>query len=209
MRSPTPRTLLLAIALGAVLLAPLALAANSSDNSSMDRMGRTEASITGHYTGLLVDPDPVFPRRLSHQIKIDLDRLTPLEELERMIGILDREGQDALESELWNQKVGTVQIDSDLAHPIAAAFLIEGDRGMGHLVLVVDRPMSIGEVFNASRSTKYPFSVIEIDLEEDGNASGELMVAAQMSYADGTLTIENLAFQPVRILDVDRTPNPS
>lgn len=209
MFSKLHRTAFLATALAAALLVPAALAANGSDDAddrAKTETAATEAEVTGRYTGVLVDPATTFPRELTHHLEVNLERLTPASELERMVEILERGGQDALDHELWNKEVGTIQIDNDLAHPIAAAFLMDGQHGVGHLVLVVDRPMSIGEVFTASRSTNYPFSVIEIDLEEGGEAtSGEMMVAAQMRYAADTLQIENLAFQPLRILNVDHT----
>lgn len=215
MLSTLRRATLVAVALTALLAAPAALA-QTGDTASTARTptetasaAATEEAITGRYTGVLVDPATTFPRDLAHHLEIDLERLTPRAELERMVAALEERGQDALDSELWNQEVGTVQIDNDLAHPIAAAFLMDGQRGIGHLVLVIDRPISIGEVFTSSRSMDYPFSVIEIDLENlEGGAeatSGEMMVAAQMDYVAGTLRIENLAFQPLRILSIEHT----
>lgn len=215
MLSTLRRSTLLAAALTALLAAPAALA-QTGDTASTARTPTetasaavTEDAITGRYTGVLVDPATTFPRDLAHHLEIELDRLTPSAELEKMVAVLEERGQDALDSELWNKKVGTVQIDNGLAHPIAAAFLMDGQHGIGHLVLVVDRPIAIGEVFTSSRSMDYPFSVIEIDLEDVENGaeatSGEMMVAAQMDFVANTLRIENLAFQPLRILSIEHT----
>lgn len=207
MCSPNPRPSLLAL-LAAMLLAGTALAGDRGDDkrTMTDDEVVTESELTGTYTGILVDPATVFPRDLTHFFTVRLERLTPQSDLEQMVELLREEGQDALEDELWKREVGTIQIDQSLAYPIAAAVRFNGDHDMGHLVLVINRPMSIGEVFNATRSTDYPFSIIEIDLAQDGPTSGEMLVAAQMRFTGDDLVVRNLAFQPVRLLNVEHEP---
>jgi hypothetical protein len=71
--------------------------------------------------------------------------------------------------EQWNQEVGTVRIDDGFVHPIAAASLVGGDRGLGRPALPIARPISIREILSASRSTDFSGSVVALDLENDGN----------------------------------------
>lgn len=194
--------------LAALLVAGTAVAGDQGTNEGTmtEEPVVTASALTGTYTGVLVDPDVVFPRDLTHLFTVKLDRLTPPGELEQMVELLREKGQKALEAELWEKEVGRIQIDQSLGYPIAAAVHFTGDRDMGHLVLVIDRPMSIGEVFHATRSTEYPFSIIAIDLGQDGSMSGEMMVAAQMRFDGDDLVVRDLAFQPVRLLNVDHEP---
>jgi len=192
------------VAAAAAALLLIALAAAAATPQAPAAEEALAAEMTGKYTGILVDTHAVYPRELAQRLTVRLDRLTTEAEADRMAEILRDRGHDALEDELWKKDVGRIQIDQGLGYPIAAALAFE-EEGMDRLVLVITRPISIGEIFSASRSADYPFSVVALDLGEDGEGSGELVVAAQLHFGDdGRLLVDEYGAVPLRILNVDR-----
>lgn len=164
-----------------------------------------EAALTGRYSGILMDVGNVLPRTGAERLTVWVDRLTSPEELQSFADAPASARQDALRDALAGLEVGRVRVGHGASYPVSAALAHQGDGGMWHLVLVIARPINIGEVFGGTRSLDYPFSVIELDLPDDGEGSGELNVAARVSFsAAGQVSVEDLAVQPVRILGVDR-----
>ena len=163
------------------------------------------ADLTGQYRATLMDVGNVLPRTNAERLTIWVDRLTPEDEVARLADLQQGTRQEALREELFDHEVGRLRVGQGLSYPIAAALAFEGRDGLRHLVLVIARPISFGEIFTASRSIDYPFSVIELDLGEDGGGSGELNVAARFSLtADRRVVVDDLAVRPLRILDVER-----
>lgn len=163
------------------------------------------AAMAGRYRAILMDVGNVLPRTNAERLNIWVDRLTPEDEVERLAALPQGARQEALRDELFDREVGRVQLGQGLSYPIAAALAFEGRDELRHLVLIIARPISFGEFFAGSRSLDYPFSVIELDLDAAGEGSGELNVAARVSLnAAGRVLVEDLAVQPLRILDVER-----
>lgn len=152
-----------------------------------------------------MDVGNVLPRTSAERLTLRVERLTSDEEIESLAALQQDARQEALRQALVDREVGRVQVGQGLSYPIAAALAFDGRDGLRHLVLVIARPISFGEIFAASRSVDYPFSVVELDLDEAGAGSGELNVAARISLAaDGRVVVDDLAVLPLRILDVER-----
>lgn len=158
----------------------------------------------GTYTGRLVNLTPIFPRHSTTTLTLRLKRLTTAEEAQKMADVLRRKGEVALQDELWKQEAGSLQIDGHVGLPVAAALWSEDEAG-GHLVLVINRPISLREFWNMSRSKDYPFTIVELDLASDGHGSGEMVAAAKIDITkDSTVQIESLGVIPLRILRLQR-----
>ena len=199
-----PAALAAAAAVATLLLMP-AVAGAQAPTAAAAAEEPAAAEMTGRYDGILVDVQAIYPRELAERVTVRVESLTSDAEADRMAEILRDRGNDALEDELWKKDVGRIQIGQGLGYPIAAALAFEGAEGMDHLVLVITRPISVGEIFAASRSADYPFSVVSLDLDEDGEGSGELVPAARLHFgSDGRLIVDDYGFQPLRILRVER-----
>jgi hypothetical protein len=160
-----------------------------------------DAALTGRYSGVLMDLGNVLPRTGAERLTVWLEDLTPREELAELADA----SQERLRNALAEREVGRVRFGQGTSHPIAVALAADGDEGLRHLVLVVARPLTLREIFGASLTADYPFSVIELDVDGRGEGSGELNVAARISFTDGgRVVIDELAIQPVRILGVER-----
>lgn len=162
----------------------------------------SQAVPLGTYQATMVNLDTVFPRNTVDRITIRLDRLTPPEEAARLKEQLRTKGQAALEAKLWDRQVGTVQVQGQIAVPIAAAKDFAAD-GLHRLILIVPRDIGFRELWRNSRSSDYPFTVVELDVDDQGRGSGEILPAARLSVReDGRVEFDNFAFQSLRVLNV-------
>ena len=76
-----------------------------------------------------------------------------------------------------------------------------------HIYAVADRPLQFLESFYSTRSTDYPFGILELDLTQRENGKekgvGTLIYAAKIRVLDSEkVDIENLTFAPIKLLGV-------
>jgi len=75
-----------------------------------------------------------------------------------------------------------------------------------HIYAVADRPLSFLESYFNTRSTDYPFGILELDLKGEGGkekGEGTLIYAAKIRVIGGEkVDIENFTFAPIKLLGV-------
>lgn len=76
-----------------------------------------------------------------------------------------------------------------------------------HIYAVADRPIGFLEAYFSTRSTDYPFGILELDLKAGDNerekGEGTLIYAAKIRVIDGEkVEIENVTFAPIRLLGI-------
>ena len=75
--------------------------------------------------------------------------------------------------------------------------------------MVTDRPISFGEAYNSTRSTTYPFGIVVLDVDKDGNGSGTLAPICKIKFnKSGQLEIENYGQKPLRLTNVHSEKQP-
>ena len=158
------------------------------------------------YIGALVQTNlgPHLGRFGDGWIHVRIKRYTDADETSHFAAILHKSGPQGLRSFLGGPErvVGTVQIGSRLAQPIAAAWKTRSGNGE-HLVLVVPRDISIREVFGNRLTTDYPYTIVELDLQPDGRGTGDLLATARLTPGrEGGLEYQDLRPLPIRILNV-------
>jgi hypothetical protein len=75
----------------------------------------------------------------------------------------------------------------------------------GHrLVIALDRYMSFLEIRNQPRTVDYPFTLIEIHLNKDGEGQGKLAYATKISFdkKKNAVELENYSSEPIRLTTV-------
>ncbi|MEO8277216.1 MAG: hypothetical protein ABI639_13465 [Thermoanaerobaculia bacterium] len=159
------------------------------------------------YSGNLLPNTGSFPRTGSQRIKVVINEFTSADETDRLVGLLKSKGHRALETALSKLEVGRIQIGDKLSYPVASAHVFEDQElQTRHLVLIVSRPISFGEIVRGSRSKEYPYTLVELEVDGAGIGSGEMLAAAKIQLEkDGKVDIENLEAQPRRILKVTRS----
>ena len=153
------------------------------------------------FTANLVAPAGSFSRTGTAPVAIHIDHYSEDAQVDRLAGILQQKGPNALRDALWDQEVGYIRIGGGLGYPIAAAR--SHDENGGRVIrLMIDRPISPREVINNSRTVDYPFAYVEIKLDAKGQGTGEFYQAAKVSLKGDTLTVENYSPQPLKLLGV-------
>ena len=151
------------------------------------------------FTGSLVNT--VAGARFSQPFILSVDHYTGDAEVQHLTGLLAEKGPYSLRDELWKHSVGYLQIGGRLGVPVAA--VLSQDTATGRkLTVVLNRPLSAFEVQYYARSSMYPFSVLELDLDQNGAGQGTLIGAARMRMRGNTLEIQSLGVQPLRLLAV-------
>lgn len=152
------------------------------------------------YVGVVVGPRERLPRTFSSLLTVRIERFTTEQESEKIAAMLAKNQFEALRTWPKDGPIGTLQLGDRLPDPIAAAWSYDDEHGR-HIVVVVPRTLSIREIFQGRRSVQYPYTVAQLDLEEDGHGSGELVAAARLRLGeDGGIEYNPLGVIPLRIL---------
>lgn len=152
-------------------------------------------------TGTLAVPPGTPGRATTVPVSIYIYDYSTPEEVARLGGVLANKGGEALRRELWDLEKGWLRIGDSLGYPIAIA-RSETTDGKRHIVLLADRPIQFFESWNNSRSVEYPFSFVDIQVNQDGTGEGQLIPAAKVRLLSNTITVESYAFQPSKLLGV-------
>jgi hypothetical protein len=191
----TPRKSLLIPALVLAAAAGTAIAAGTASAAA-------SAAASAHpdqFTGSLVNT--VAGARFSQPFILSVDHYTGDAEVQHLTGLLAEKGPYSLRDELWKHSAGYLRIGGRLGVPVAA--VLSQDTATGRkLTVVLNRPLSAFEVQYYARSSMYPFSVLELDLDQNGAGQGTLIGAARMRMRGNTLEIQSLGVQPLRLLAV-------
>ena len=72
-----------------------------------------------------------------------------------------------------------------------------------HIVMVTNRPMAFGEVYNQTRSTDYQFGIVVLDVDKNGKGTGQLAPVCKIKFnKKNELEIENYGQKPFRLTNV-------
>ncbi len=197
MRTACKSLLIPALVLAAA--AGTAIAAGTATPAAASAASTGSLAHPDQFTGSLVNT--VAGARFSQPFILSVDHYTGDAEVQHLTGLLAEKGPYSLRDELWKHSVGYLQIGGRLGVPVAA--VLSQDTATGRkLTVVLNRPLSAFEVQYYARSSMYPFSVLELDLDQNGVGQGTLIGAARMRMRGNTLEIQSLGVQPLRLLAV-------
>src|SRR5689334_13242620 len=118
----------------------------------------TAAFATIQFTGNLVAPAGTARHATTAPVVIHIDHYTEDAQVQRLQGILQNKGTNALRDALWDQEAGYIRIGGGLGYPIAAARSHPTPDGGTIVRLMIDRPIAQWEVINNLRTVDYPFA---------------------------------------------------
>jgi hypothetical protein len=163
-----------------------------------------QSSPPEEFTAVLTNISNVGATGLT-PVNFSITRWTPDEDHEKLLSTLRDKGQDAFLRELTKQKtVGWIATPTSLRYDFYYARARPGDGGGRRIMLITDRPMQIWERTSGSRSRDYPFTVIELRLDEEGRGEGTLAQMVQLRLLGNILGIENLATGPMKLGEVKK-----
>src|SRR5690349_12818895 len=180
---------LLPLAIGALVIATCSLVAVAQAKTGKDV-----------YRGNLF----YFPggRNVTTDFTLTITSYTPESEVRRLQDLLSREGQDDFQKVIGKEKRGTIQIGTGLGLDLNAVWVTQTSEGR-KLSALAERWLGFGELRRGARSTDYPFTYIELWIQEDGGIEGTLFPAARVRARGGnTLEVENFGIYPARLTNV-------
>jgi len=155
-----------------------------------------------HFSAIAVNTGTEGPSGAT-PVDITINRWTTDAERDRLVSLFKEKGAKGLLSALQDTKpVGTISTPGNIGYDLRYARELAGEDGGRRIVLATDRPIGFWESSNSPRSLDYPFLLIEMRVNKDGEGEGKLSMATKLTLNDNVLVIENYANQPVMLNEV-------
>lgn len=134
-----------------------------------------------------------------------IDSYTPDNEVMGITRTLKDGGQDALMKSIGSQKRGTIQVGTGLGQDLNAIWVSVGEEGERRITALSRRWIGVFEARRGTRSVDYPYTYIELFVDENGKGDGGLIPAAKVrTIGDKTIEVENFGIYPARLTNVKR-----
>jgi hypothetical protein len=140
-------------------------------------------------------------------VDITVERWSTPAERDKLMSVLLTEGPDKMLDVLQDMRhVGYFNTPGNLRWDLRFAWKTPQPDGGERVVLASDRRISFREAFRQTRSLDYPFTVIELRLNKDGEGEGMMSLATKIipDKEANTVTLENWGTQPVTLKLVRR-----
>ncbi len=157
------------------------------------------------FTALAVNMNGV--RTGTAQIEIAVTRWSTDAERDRLINTLLDKGQNKLLDVLQDMpRVGFIRQTTSIGWDLHYARHTPLPDGGERVVVATDRPVSGFETFNQTRTLDYPFTIVQLTVNSNGEGEGKMSYATKLT-ADKetkTVTVENWGEQPILLQAVKR-----
>jgi hypothetical protein len=143
----------------------------------------------------------------SGPIEIAVDRWSSDADRDKLMGAMLKSGPDKLLDTLQDMpRMGYFRVPGQLGIDIHFARKVPLPDGGERIVMVTDRRIGFWEAANRPRTIDYPFTVIELRLNRDGEGEGKMSVATKIiaETSQNIITLENYDTQPVMLKNVRR-----
>jgi hypothetical protein len=181
-----------------ILAALFTSAAPLTIGASAQTMGSPE-----HYSASAVN----INNGRAGNIDITVDRWSTDKQRDALMAVMVEKGPNKLLDALQGlPRVGHFGAPGHLSWDIHFARKMALPDGGERVVLVTDRRISFWESANQPRSIDYPFTVIDIRLNADGDGEGKMSLATKVIYDkdQNMISLENYQLQPVLLTNVKR-----
>jgi len=126
-------------------------------------------------------------------IDIRINRYSTDEEIKEFADILVEGGQRRLREALEKEDVGQLSATGNVGVPIAIARkFTQGEKTIIRVVTV--RTLSFVELRYSGRSVDYPFTILQLEVDQEGKGTGTAIGAASIKFnkEENTYVIESL-----------------
>jgi hypothetical protein len=164
---------------------------------------------TETYTGTVISYGTgLNTRTTTSTFTLNIDSLTPDDQAQRFLGLLQEGGQNVLLRELSKENRGNFSVGARLGRRLNAIRENIEDRKK-RIFIVFERWMEFGEIRGGYRSIDYPFGVIELYIDpRTGKGEGTYIAAAKIRWTQDKksgqyqVEIENFATFPAKLVGV-------
>ena len=146
-------------------------------------------------------------RGAAGPIDIAVNRWSTDKDRDRLMSVLMTKGPEKLLDVLQDMpRVGYIKTPDSIGWDLHFARKVPMPDGGERVVLLTDRRIGFWEAANRPRTIDYPFTVIELRLNRDGEGEGKMSVATKIvpDKENKIVTLENYDIQPVMLTNVKR-----
>jgi hypothetical protein len=155
------------------------------------------------FTGTVIGMGP-GGNVVSRGFTLTIEGYTSNEEARKFARILKSRGEDGLLKAIAKQKKGSFALDGQLSHDINTVRVHQTPTGRTYTI-VFERWLSFFEARYGTRSQDYPFTYIELYVDETKGMGGTLLPAAKIRFnKQNAIEIENFGIYPARLAGVKR-----
>jgi hypothetical protein len=173
-------------------------------SDAVAQVGTTGGNAREEFTAIAIGGGGPLTSPVATNLEIVIERWTTDPERQRLLEALKQGQRAALEVLRDFPRVGYVRTPGSLSWDLQYAHQRPGEDGGRRLFLGTDRPMSFAEEVTRPRTYEYPFSFIDLRLDDDGEGSGTLSRATRVTASDDGrfIQLENYEVQPVQLNNV-------
>jgi hypothetical protein len=141
-------------------------------------------------------------------VEITVDRWSSAAERERLVTALREKGSDELLKQLQDTRpVGRIRTPDSLGYDLHYAWQQPNEDGGRTVVIATDRPIGFWEATQRPRSYDYPFTVIQMKLDREGNGTGTMSYATRIvAHENNVIELEDFASQPIMLNNIKAQP---
>lgn len=158
-----------AIVISILVIAAFILPAAAEEGETQEQYAATIMAVGGVASGS------------TAPIDIWIDKFSTNEEAVALATLLAEKGHDALRIAMEKLDAGRISVDHEGIIPIAVARSLTGENGRV-IRLFIARNIMFLEHFRLSRSRDYPFTIIELQVDEKGQGQGAAIAAAKIRF---------------------------
>jgi uncharacterized membrane protein HdeD (DUF308 family) len=150
-----------------------------------------------------------FGRSGADTVEIVVNRWSTDAERAKLLDALIQKGPEKLLDTLQDlPRVGYFRTPNSIGYDLHYARKTPMPDGGERVVIATDRYINFWEARNRPRSIDYPFTVIEMRINKDGEGEGKMSVATKITVDKDTnqIVLENYGTQPVLLKSVRREP---
>lgn len=136
-------------------------------------------------------------------VQIDITRWSTQSERTELLNVLKKSGAEKLLDTLQDMRpVGTIKTPDSLGYDLRYANQTSLPEGGRRIVLATDRPIGFWEATRRPRTIDYPFTVIQMEIDRNGEGKGTLSYATKIIPQGDTIVLENFATQPIMLTQI-------
>jgi len=136
-------------------------------------------------------------------VQIDVNRWSTQSERTELLNALKKSGAEKLLDTLQDMRpVGTIKTPDSLGYDLRYANQTSLPEGGRRIVLATDRPIGFWEATRRPRTIDYPFTVIQMEIDRNGEGKGTLSFATKVIPQGDTIVLENFATQPIMLTQI-------
>ena len=138
----------------------------------------------------------------ADRVIIRVTRWSTENERAQLAAALQKSPAQLLDDLQDQRSVGTIRTPDSLGYDLRYAHQEPGEDGGRRIVIATDRPISFWEARNQPRSIDYPFTVIQLEIDKNGEGKGTLSFATKVMPRGNVIVLENFATSPIMLREV-------